>query len=106
MKKVTFKSPLAIFQDTQLLPRNYSPLFPTYFIFSKYILIHSFPLKRMGLHTRIVSCTVDSVVKGIETILSKIALSVSRHYCYKRKLEHMDWAESDTNGVYKSALVI
>lgn len=60
----------------------------------------------MGLHTWLLSCTVDSVVKGIETILSKIPLSVSRPYCYKRKLEHMNWAKSHINDVCISALVI
>jgi len=45
----------------------------------------------MGVHAQILSCTVDSVVKDIEIVLRKIALSISRPYCCKRKLEYMNW---------------
>lgn len=92
--------PPAIFQDTQLLPRYQSPLFPICFIFTEHTPIHNFLLKQVGLQTHILSCTVAFVVKCVETILSKIALGISRSYCHKRKLEHMNWEKK----IYKLCL--
>lgn len=73
----------------QVLPCHFPKIFgcyqestflfsPVCFIFTLHIQIHNLPLEEVGLHARILPCAVDSAVKGIETILSEIALSVPR----------------------------